>query len=88
MCMYIYRLNCISLSTVCKIFFCSGFPDILEKSWRRRRWRKLFKQTQQQVQVMQAFDFCLVNSNDEHTQSRFIAEYLFLIQNIMRDGFY
>ena len=26
---------------VCKIFFCSDFPNIPEKSWRRRkRWRK------------------------------------------------
>ena len=25
---------------VCKIFFCSEFPAIPEKSWRRRRWRK------------------------------------------------
>ena len=24
---------------VCKIFFCSEFPDISEKSW-RKRWRK------------------------------------------------
>ena len=26
---------------VCKILFCSEFTNIPEKSWRRRRWRKL-----------------------------------------------
>ena len=31
------QLNCISCLMICKTFFWYEFPDILEKSWRRRK---------------------------------------------------
>ena len=54
------QLNYISCSTVCKLFFCSEFPDIPEKFGRKKRKRQfqsllLYKQTEniKKLQVLE-----------------------------------
>ena len=40
------QLNCIGCSVVCKIIFCSEFPDIPDKAGRKTRTRRRRRRTQ------------------------------------------
>ena len=54
-------MNCISYSMVCKIFFCSKFLDVLEKTWQRSR-----KKRRQPIAKRHAFQANAISKFSHH----------------------